>query len=105
MKQKFKLVRLAIIIGIMVMQDFFKYSIMEIKDKTLFPMKNYGSCLERATAIFMKVIERALKFYALAIAGHREIHHGEGRLDEKVELAEDLTDREYKKASRGWWVL
>ena len=105
MRQRLKTIRLVIIVGIMIMQDFYKYSIKEQKIKDLFHMSDYSTCLERATAILMKSIERALKFYALAIADHRICTHGDNKFEpEAEELAEDLSNKEIKNATRGWWL-
>lgn len=107
MRQRIKMLQLVIKMGFMIMQDFFRYSIMELRIKDLFHMSDYDTCLERATDILKKSIERALKFYALAIANHRAgKDHQEDRAEEikVLEADEILNEREVKAATRGWWL-
>lgn len=104
MKQKFLLMKLAFKLAGMFMVDFYKVLRSEIVDKTLYPQGNYSSCLERATAMVMDGMDRALRFYALAIANHRLCSHGDNRVTEVKELSESLSVKDSKAAIKIFWV-
>ena len=104
MKQKLLLLKLAFKLAGMFMWDFYKESKREIADKTLYPQEKYGTCLARATEILINSMDKASRFYALAIANHRLCKHGDSVVKEIQELEEDLTYKESKQASRGFWL-
>lgn len=105
MKQKLLLFMLGFKLAKMFLVDFYKVSKAEIKDKTLYPQSNYKSCLERATAILNKALERPLAYYATTIAHHRETCHGEGKVTDMVEVRENISAKEFKSATnRGFWL-
>jgi hypothetical protein len=106
MKQFIFTLELAFKIAGIFLVDFIKEQRRELVDKTLYPQPNYKNCVERATAILMKAMERAIKYYACAIAYHRFHDHSEDHSEEITELESGLSGKDFKSATRtrGWWM-
>ena len=104
MKQKLLMLRLALILATMFFKEFYRISKEEIKNPSLYPQENYNSCLDRATAIIRDAAKKPITYYAFAIAHHRDVEHNENRSDEKYALRNDLSTKEQKSATRGFWL-
>ena len=75
----------------------------EEKEAGYLSQDQFSTCMLRAKAIIMEAIDKPLHVLALAIALHREKFHGETCYKEKQEISRQMSAKEVKLSTRGWW--
>lgn len=105
MKQKLLTIVLACIMAKMFLADLIKGFKNELLGKKEYSQVSFNNCEDRAKKIIFDALKRVIAFYGCCIAFHREDCHCEDHTNELEKFKDELSPKDYKKATtRGWWL-
>lgn len=99
---------ISILILVNVLVNSFRKGLKEVlfreeKEAGYLNHDQFDTCMSRAKAILMEAIKRPLNILALAIAEHRKKFHKEDHSKEIKDLSRQMSTKEVKLSTRGWW--